>query len=59
MVGTIKELLNKVQPKKVRVTLRGKQLFNGNVDMIKNYDYLYDLIGFAYEENNILFIKVY
>lgn len=59
MVGTIKELSNKVQPKKVRVTLRGKQLFNGNVDMIKNYDYLYDLIGFAYEENNILFIKVY
>lgn len=59
MIGTIKELLNKVQPKKVRVTLRGKQLFNGNVDMIKNYDYLYDLIGFAYEENNILFIKVY
>ena len=43
MVGTIKELLNKVQPKRVKITLRGKQLFNGNVDMLKDYDYLYDI----------------
>lgn len=59
MVGTIKELLDKVQPKRVKITLRGKQIFNGNVDMVKDYDYLYDIIGYAYEENDILFIKVY